>query len=711
MKYKMTRLRIKTKLLLLSLGITAFCALSFFVIANYTLYRGGEYILEQSLNLGRESAEKSRTTLEDQTRLNLTQLVGIQAQTGNNFFNSVHMEVNTMSKFCKLLWETDGQSLGQYATDKNERELSHIYRLAPGVDKKVVQGEFMRLRTMGNVFKPYLFDNANLDSLFLGTQTGINILWPDTGGRANKPYDPRIRPWYKNTVARDGIGWTEIFKGASTSKLMIACSGPVRTREGELKGVIGITVTLDEMLKVISSQVKEVGYAFLLDKGGNVIAFPALGQEERIKDYGLGNLLETKNEELSNIVKKMVAGQNGFSRIRLNSGEKFIGFAPIKETGWSMAVVISAKTALKLADETKKYIMDYTLSKKERIISVIVDIQKYLMAFFIGVLLITILVAVKMSDKISKPILDLTQGVKKVGKGDLDLNFEIKTGDEIETLAEAFNTMTNDLKLYIKNLKETTAEKEKIQSELQVATKIQASMLPRIFPAFPERDEFDIFASMIPAREVGGDLFDFFFISENKFCFLIGDVSGKGVPASLFMIIAKTLIKNEALRGIPPEEIFTNVNNALCENNDESMFVTAFICIIDLETGRLDFANAGHNPPLQKIAFKGGTYDFMTPATGFVLGGMPDFSYVKESFVMAPGDIIFLYTDGVNEAMNPDYNEYTDLRLKALLSKEDTDDVNEIVELVNQDVKHFANDAEQSDDITILTFKYNGLKE
>jgi sigma-B regulation protein RsbU (phosphoserine phosphatase) len=406
----------------------------------------------------------------------------------------------------------------------------------------------------------------------------------------------------------------------------------------------------------------------------------------------------------------MVAGQNGFSRIRLNSGEKFIGFAPIKETGWSMAVVISAETALKLADETKKHIMNYTLSKKERITSIIVDIQKYLMAFFIGVLLITIFVAIKMSDKISKPILDLTQGVKKVGKGDLDLNFEIKTGDEIETLAEAFNTMTNDLKLYIKNLKETTAEKEKIESELQVATKIQASMLPRIFPAFPERDEFDIFASMIPAREVGGDLFDFFFISENKFCFLIGDVSGKGVPASLFMIIAKTLIKNEALRGISPEEIFTNVNNALCENNDESMFVTAFICIIDLETGRLDFTNAGHNPPLQKIEFKGG-YDFMTPVTGFVLGGMPDFSYVKESFIMAPGDIMFLYTDGVNEAMNPDFNEYTELRLKELLSKEETDDVNEIVELVNQDVKRFAKDAEQSDDITILTFKYNGLKE
>lgn len=704
-----TTLRIKTKLLLLTLGITAFCTISFSTIAYYALYRGGEYLLDQSIQLGKESAEKSRETLEKQTKYNLTQLVTIQAQTANTFFNSVRMEVDIMTKFCRFLWANDKIDNGQYSGNKNEKDLSYLYRLAPGVDKKSVEKEFLRLRVMGNVFKPYLFNDENLESFFLGTQTGINILWPDTGGRTNKPYDPRIRPWYTNTVKRNRIGWTKIFKGASTSRLMIACSGPVSDKEDNLKGVIGVTVTLDKMLNVISSQVTDIGYAFLLDKNGSVISFPALGYEERQKDYGIDNLFKTGNTELTKIVKKMVAGEKGFSKIRLNTGEKFIGYAPIKETGWSMAVVISAQTALKLADETKKNIMDYTLAKKQSITKLLIDIQKYVLLFFIVIVAITILIAVKMSDKISQPILDLTQGVRDVGKGNLDLNLKIETGDEIETLAQAFNKMTNDLKLYIKNLKETTAAKEKIESELQIATRIQASMLPRIFPPFPQRKDFDIFASMIPAKEVGGDLFDFFFISENKFCFIIGDVSGKGVPASLFMVIAKTLIKNEALRDIPPEEIFFNVNNALCEDNDESMFVTGFVCIIDLETGQVDFSNAGHNPPLL-MGITNKKCDYMKVNPGFVLGGMSEFEYVTESLHMNAGDILFLYTDGVNEAMDPDYNEYTELRLKQLLSKDDTRDVNQIVVSVNLDVNRFVKEAEQSDDITILAFKYNGIK-
>ncbi|RLB93454.1 MAG: hypothetical protein DRH26_03820 [Deltaproteobacteria bacterium] len=711
MRHKsIVKMKIKAKILLLTLGITAFCAISFLIIASYTMDRGAKYILAQSINLGKESAEKSRTILEEQAKQNLTQLVSLQAESSNEFFGAIRMEVDIMTKFCKFLWANDKiDGYIQYAGDAREKDLSFLYRLAPGVNIKKVNTEFLRLRAMGGVFEPYLRYNKNIESFFLGTQTGINILWPDTKGKTNKPYDPRIRPWYTDAVKRNRIGWTEIFKGASTSKPMIACSGPALDNQGNLRGVIGITVTLTEMLNVISSHVQDIGYAFLLDGKGNVIAFPALDQEERKKDYGMNNLFETKNGELKGIVEKMVGGHHGFSKIRLNSGEKFIGFAPIRETGWSMAVVISAQSALKLADETRNDIMAYTLKKKQTIVTLIYDIRKYMILVFSAVLLITIFIAMRMSAKISKPILDLTEGVQDVGKGNLDLSLTIKTGDEIEDLANAFNKMTNDLKLYIHNLKETTAAKEKIESELQVATRIQASMLPRIFPPFPQRKDFNIFASMEPAKEVGGDFFDFFLISENRFCFIIGDVSGKGVPASLFMVIAKTLIKNEALRGIPPEDIFFNVNNALCEDNDESMFVTGLVCIIDLKTGQVDFSNAGHNPPLL-MDKKNKRCEYMKITPGFVLGGMSEFAYMKESVLMSPGDILFLYTDGVNEAMDPEGNEYTEARLKQVLSKNDTRDVNHIIESVSLDVKQFAKNADQSDDITMLVFKYNGLK-
>ncbi|HEX3030477.1 MAG TPA: SpoIIE family protein phosphatase, partial [Clostridia bacterium] len=228
-----------------------------------------------------------------------------------------------------------------------------------------------------------------------------------------------------------------------------------------------------------------------------------------------------------------------------------------------------------------------------------------------------------LSKRITNPLTKLNKGAEVIGNGDLDYFINVKTGDEIEDLAYAFNNMTSRLKENIENLKATTAEKERIQSELKIAQKIQTSMLPRIFPPFPERKEFSLFALMEPAKEVGGDFYDFFLISENKLCFVIGDVSGKGVPAALFMVIAKTLIKNQALSGCSAAETLFNANNLLCMENEEMMFVTVFIGILNTETGEMEYSNAGHNPPL--ICRKGGEFEYIKPKKSFVLAGMENF--------------------------------------------------------------------------------------
>ena len=703
----MSKRTIKTKILLLTLGITAFCSLSFVLIANYAMNKEGRYSLTQSIKLGEESAAKSRASLAAQAEQYLTKLVSIQAESSSDFFRSITVQVKILQQFCLFVWSNetlDGNFAG--CSLPGERRLSYLSRLAPGVDRDAVQDEFQRLLCMGRVFKPYLFNNENLESFFLGTETGINILWPDTQGATSGTYDPRTRPWYLDAVERNGIGWTDIFRGASTSKLMVACSGPARDDTGTLRGVVGVTVTLEEMLEVISDQVRDIGYAFLLDEQGEVIAFPALEQAEKVMDYEQDNLLASDDPELRGIVRNMIEGRSGFSRIHLQSGEKFMGYAPISETGWSLAVVIPAKQVLRAAMETEKNIMEYTADTKERLKDIMQEMQTIVGLMFGVILLVAVVIAVKMSNKISKPILDLRQGVRRVGQGELDHHLDMRTGYEIEALAVAFNLMTTDLKQYIQNLQETTAAKEKIESELQVANKIQASMLPRIFPPFPQRKEFEIWAGMDPAREVGGDLFDFFFINENRFCFLIGDVSGKGVPASLFMVIAKTLLKNEALRNASPEQILHNVNNALCEDNDECMFVTGFICLIDLETGLAEFANAGHNPPLLSRA-RGGGFNYLDTGSGFILGGMEGFEFTRETLQMQPGDILFLYTDGVTEAMDMENNLYSATRLQDVLSALSTQDVQEVVQAVHQDIKGYVRAAEQSDDITMLAFKFN----
>lgn len=289
----------------------------------------------------------------------------------------------------------------------------------------------------------------------------------------------------------------------------------------------------------------------------------------------------------------------------------------------------------------------------------------------------------------------------------LDLLEQIRKKDEIGTLARAIGKMETDIVQYVENLTAVTAEKERIGAELNVATQIQADMLPRIFPPFPERDEFDIYATMTPAREVGGDFYDFFLVDADHLAVVIADVSGKGVPAALFMVIAKTLIKNHAQTGMEPGKVFETVNNQLCENNEAGMFVTAFLGILELSTGRFTYVNAGHNPPL--AALDGQLYDWLPSKRGFVLAGLEDMRYRQQEIVLRPGDRVFLYTDGITEALDPTGRLYSEARLKAFFNESEPEDgpLDEQLALLRQDIAAFAGGAEQADDITMLLLRIN----
>ncbi len=273
----------------------------------------------------------------------------------------------------------------------------------------------------------------------------------------------------------------------------------------------------------------------------------------------------------------------------------------------------------------------------------------------------------------------------------------------------ALDLMHLSCERFMENLKRETEAKERIKSELRIAHEIQISMLPRIFPPFPGRKEFDIFATMVPAKEVGGDFYDFFFIDKNKLCFLVGDVSGKGVPASLFMAISKTLLKTEALHGLSPDEVLYRVNNTLFPDNDTCMFVTIFCMILDVETGRIQFANAGHNPPL--ICKDKENFEFLDLPKGCIAGVLENSKFESRELVLKPNDTLFLYTDGVTEAMNPKNELFSEERLKkALLNlkKHNIQNVVDIIYGVSQEIKLFTKGTFQSDDITMLALKYNG---
>ena len=328
-----------------------------------------------------------------------------------------------------------------------------------------------------------------------------------------------------------------------------------------------------------------------------------------------------------------------------------------------------------------------------------------------GVLLVSVIVYYFYIRRILiRPLSTLHRATQELVQHKMDrleeFQLDIRTGDEVEELAHAFQYMTVELADYIRNLAAITAEKERIGAELEVATQIQASMLPCIFPAFPERKEFDIYASMTPAKEVGGDFYDFFLVDDNHLAMVIADVSGKGVPAALFMVIAKTLLKNCAQTGASPKQVLERVNNQLCENNDAEMFVTVWLGILDLSTGGLVAANAGHEyPALRRAA---GSFELVKDKHGFVLAGMEGSRYQEYDLKLEPGDTLFVYTDGVAEATDAHEELYgTDRMLKALNQMGDAGP-EILLPGVKADIDAFVGQAPQFDDITMLGLRFIG---
>lgn len=285
----------------------------------------------------------------------------------------------------------------------------------------------------------------------------------------------------------------------------------------------------------------------------------------------------------------------------------------------------------------------------------------------------------------------------------------VKPGNELETLAESFSAMIQELELHVEHIRAITTEKERIGAELSVAEHIQADMLPNVFPPYPDRKEFELFALMDPAKEVGGDFYDFFFTDGDHIALVMADVSGKGVPAALFMAISKTIIKNMAITGARPSEILSYSNDALADGNDENMFVTVWLAIIELSTGHVISANAGHEHPAIRRA--GGLYELDIYEHDMVLAMLPAVKpFSEREFDLNPGDSLFIYTDGVPEAQNADQEFFGNERLLQTLNDDPDADAEKTVRDMAEAIESFDSGAEQFDDITMLCFKYFGSR-
>jgi len=395
----------------------------------------------------------------------------------------------------------------------------------------------------------------------------------------------------------------------------------------------------------------------------------------------------TGDTALRNIGRDMIHGKEGFVSLNRNLTGKNsrMYYAPLQSTGWSVGVVVP---------ENELFAALNALTLELALIGGVGFTLLFLVIVFI-------------SGKMIRPIRALADKTAEIAKGNLDIDLPVsKSNDEIGDLTTSFENMRSALKEYIVDLKETTAIKERIESELKIAHTIQMSFLPKHFPPFPEKQEFDIYAALIPAKEVGGDLYDFFLLDARHLFFSIGDVSGKGVPAALFMAVTKTLMKGIASENITPSDILERTNRELCVDNDTMMFCTVFCGILNFATGELTYANAGHNPPL--IISTENKAEWLNVAPQVMLGVLEAAGYKTQQTTLKPGASLILYTDGVTEAMDHENKLYSNDRLIQTLEMEKSDSAQELVENIILSVREFVGAVAQSDDITVLALTFKG---
>lgn len=537
-------------------------------------------------------------------------------------------------------------------------------------------------------FEPYAFDPQSRFFAPYCCRQGADIRQTWLG---SDQYQYFNWDWYILPKELQRSMWSEpYFDEGGGQVIMTTYSVPFyRTlnEQRQFQGIVTADIALDWLVNMVASvSYLKTGYAFLISQNGVFVTHP---DKRLIMRQSIFDVAESAaNAHLRQVGQKMVRGATGF--VRLES--PFLGkpswlyYAPLKSTGWSLGVLFPEDELFADAQRMSRNIL-------------LIGLAGFVVLFLIIVLI---------STAVTRPIRALARTTADIAHGNLDIKLPlVKSHDEVGELSHAFENMRVALKEYIAGLTEATAARERLESELKIARTIQMSFLPKRFPPFPEQAEFDLYARLEPAKQVGGDLYDFFLLDDQHLFFSIGDVADKGVPAALFMAVTKTLMKGIAMQGgLDPAGVLEHVNLELCKENDSFMFVTVFCAVLNFRTGELVFSNAGHNPPLIRRA--GGQPTELPVPKGIILGTIEEARYTTASLTLHSGDTLVLYTDGVTEAMNPSQDLYSLERLRETVTGLSNQPPQTIVDAIFQSVSAYAAGAPQSDDITVLTLHYHG---
>ena len=532
-------------------------------------------------------------------------------------------------------------------------------------------------------FEPYYFQNYGRYFSAYSKHSGDSIR-TFQGGSDNYQYF--FMDWYLMPQLLDHPCWTEPYVdldvATNTSEMVTSYCQAIKNNEGKLIGVINTSLSLNWLSQTISA-VKPYpnSYSIMIGRGGTYFVHPDSTKITRQSIFT--QTIEDNDTAMANLGHAMQRGEEGIKRMDIGGKDSYVFYKPLGKTGCSMAIVCPESDIFGGFDRLRRTVMS------------IVTVGLLLMLYFF----------IRIITRELQPLRRLAKEAETIASGNFDTKLpELQRTDEIGQLSNSFAGMQKSLVRYIDELKDTTAEKASIESELQVASGIQMGMLPKDFPTSQERDDVQLYASLTPAKDVGGDLFDFY-IRDEKLFFCIGDVSGKGVPASLFMAVTRSVFRTVSAHESMPDRIVATLNATMADMNETNMFVTLFVGVLDLPTGRMRYCNAGHDAPL----LVGQGVGMLPCDPNIPAGFMPSWKYTLQETQIFTGTTIFLFTDGLTEAEDATHalfkmERVNEVAKQALANHQE--EPRQLIAVMTDAVHQFVGDAEQSDDLTMMAIQY-----
>ncbi len=691
--------------------VGAFAAVSIYQQKNLT------HVVEEA-NAEQQTAitAVSEATMEGVLASTMAKTTALQAYIAGDLFGDVKTDVQTFQTFAtELFANAEMFPPHPFSPPLAENDgVPSVYVLhEPGVDPQ--DSQMLGLAAnMSEILLARFASSDKLSGCFVGTADG-NLLAVSNRSASclssdGTPLtlDVRNRPWYRQAVEAGELFFTGVEIDSYTGIATLECAAPVY-RDGELVAVVGADVFLTSIRDYVESTTSDGSFVCVINGDGQVLFSPMKeGSFKPELSAEAPDLRQSGNAELAAFVSDALQGATGLRTLSVDGKDCYMAGVPMDTLDWTVVSVVDKALT---RQPTEAMLENYEAINAKALGAFRSGTQKSSQTFIV---LVTVLIllgmvgALLIASRIVKPVEHMTRRINTLRGGDTLFEMEdvYRTNDEIEILAESFASLSKKTADYIEQITEITAEKERIGTELALATRIQADMLPNTYPAFPDRPEFDIYASMDPAKEVGGDFYDFFLVDSDHLCMVMADVSGKGVPAALFMMASRIILASYAKQGMSPAEIMRSTNETICQNNREEMFVTVWLGILEISTGKIRAANAGHEYPV--LMQPGGKCELYKDKHGFVLGGMDGVKYKEYEFMLQPGARLFLYTDGVPEATNADNELFGTDRMLDALNEDMQADPQQVLHQVRRAVDAFVGEAEQFDDLTMLCLEYKG---